>query len=224
MECKRQFSTAETSRYRQLRRIILTTPRHASPPSSATGDAPLASRTHTRKFDGDPGLGVGACYSGSGTRTKLIPCHKTEVDFNDRRKVTYVRPYPDRKLGRTLRGSRSGRIRSAFLRLHPSVCLPRAKNRAETHSLRADSDSIRFTSFVRKARRLLFAVIGERAILILNSFRVQADVHGARTRFPRKLTELNPMTLKIQTVRARLRMTVIVRINTNEYRHFFLQP
>jgi hypothetical protein len=32
------------------------------------------------------------------------------------------------------------------------------------------------------------------------------------------------MTLKIQTVRARLRMTVIIRINTNEYRHFFLQP
>lgn len=32
------------------------------------------------------------------------------------------------------------------------------------------------------------------------------------------------MTLKIQTVRARLRMTVTVRISTNEYRHLFLQP
>lgn len=33
------------------------------------------------------GILVEACYSGSGTRAKLIPSRKTEVDFNDCRKL-----------------------------------------------------------------------------------------------------------------------------------------
>lgn len=43
-----------------------------------------------RRFRTIPAPLVEACYSGSGTRAKLISNHKTEVDFNDCRKVTYV--------------------------------------------------------------------------------------------------------------------------------------
>jgi len=148
MKCKGQFSPAETSRYRQLRRIILTIPKHASRHHPR---APLAMHPHAPPpahiHASSTATPVGACYSGSGTREKLIPCRKTEVDFNDRRKVTYVRPYPDRKLGRTLRGSRSGRIRSAFPHLRPSVCLSCARNARKC--IRSEDQRTRLTHFIR---------------------------------------------------------------------------
>jgi hypothetical protein len=118
----------------------------STPPSSATSDAsPCIPPAHIHASS--TATPVGACYSGSGTREKLIPCRKTEVDFNDRRKVTYVRPYPDRKLGRTLRGSRSGRIRSAFPHLRPSVCLSCARNARKC--IRSEDQRTRLTHFIR---------------------------------------------------------------------------
>lgn len=60
----------------------------ATPVASFKAIVDDASRPHGASYD--PAPLVEACYSGSGTRAKLIPNHKTEVDFNDCRKVTYV--------------------------------------------------------------------------------------------------------------------------------------
>lgn len=52
--------------------------------------AESSSKTSARSYLRACISGAEACYSGSETRAKLIPSRKTEVDFNDCRKVTHI--------------------------------------------------------------------------------------------------------------------------------------